>query len=117
MSRHPLRRLFAILFAVAFFNATMMQGMSAVAMPAHTDMSMTMAANDGAPPSQPMPCRGMMPSCMIDIGCIFVIGIPAPPPRLVVHLTWAPVSYPWPAVEASDGGARAPDLRPPIRLT
>jgi hypothetical protein len=117
MSRHFLRRLFAILIAVAFFNATMMQGMPAVAMPAHTDTAMTMAATDGAPASQPMPCKGVMPSCMIDIGCIFVIGILTPVSRLAVYLSWAPISYPWPAGEASVGRDRAPDLRPPIRLS
>jgi hypothetical protein len=119
MSRHPLRRLLATLLAVAFFSASMMQAMPAVAMPFGANMAggMTMAAPDGSPDSAPMPCKGMTPACMIDLGCIFMIGIPVPEAPVAVHLVWAPVSYHWPSVVAPDGGIQAPDLRPPIRLS
>ena len=117
MSRHPLRRLLAILLAVAFFSASMVQVMPAGAMPAGMDM--TMVAHDGNPASQPMPCplQGHDADCMIGLGCIFMIGIPVPDAsRVVVHLAWTPVTYHWPSAAANDGRIRAPDLRPPIRL-
>jgi hypothetical protein len=117
MTRHSLRRLFAILCAVAFFSASVMQAMPAIAMPAPMDMSMPMAAGDN-PDSQPMPpCKGMSPACMIDLGCIFLIGVAAPAPSPVVaQLPWTEVSYRLSPGEAPDGRNRAPDLRPPIRL-
>jgi hypothetical protein len=115
MYRHRLRRLFAILFAVAFFSASTLQVMSAVAMPAGMDM--TMAAHDGSTPdSAPTPCKGMTPACMIDLGCIFMIGVPVPASQVVVPLAWSTVTYHWPSVGSADGRIRAPDLRPPIRL-
>ena len=118
MSFHPLRRLFAILFAVAFFSASMLQVMPAVAVPAGMDMKtdMAMVAHDGNPDSAPMPCKGMTPACMTDLGCIFMIGVTVPTPQLVVHRARYPVSYHWPSIEMADGSIRAPDLRPPIRL-
>ncbi len=109
MSRHPLRRLFAILVAVAFFSASMAQ-----AMPVGSNM--TMAAHDGSADSPPMPCKGMTPACMIDLGCIFMIGVPILASQMAVHMAWSPVNYQWPSVAIADGGTRAPDLRPPIRL-
>jgi hypothetical protein len=115
MSRHPLRRLFAILLVAAFFSASMLQVMPAVAMPAGTGM--TLVAHDGSPDSPPMPCKGITPACMIDLGCIFMIGVPVPAAPLVVHLAWASVVYHWPSAVAADGRIRAPDLRPPIRLS
>ena len=114
MLSEPLRRLFAIVLAVAFFHAAILQVMPSVAMP--TGMDLAMAAHDGNPDSAPMPCKGMNRACMTDLGCIFMIGVTVPNPQLVVHRAWFPVSYHWPANEMTDGSIRAPDLRPPIRL-
>jgi hypothetical protein len=114
MSGHPFRRLFAILFAVAFFGASTLRVMPAVAMP--VGMDMTMAAQGGAPDTAPMPCKGMTPACMTDVGCIFMIGVPVPAASMVVGLAWAPVTWHWWPVEVAAGRVRAPELRPPIRL-
>jgi hypothetical protein len=124
MSRHPLRRLLAILLAVAFFSASMVQVTPAGAMPADTTpadtmpagMDMTMVAHDGNADCPPMPCKGMTTDCMIGLGCIFMIGVPVPDASLVVALAWAPATYRWPSAAPADGRVRAPDLRPPIRL-
>jgi hypothetical protein len=114
MSGHPFRRLFAILFAVAFFGASTLRVMPAVAMPAGMDM--TVAAHGAAPDTAPMPCKGMTPACMTDVGCIFMIGVPVPVAPMVVDLAWAPVTWHWWPVEVAAGRVRAPELRPPIRL-
>ena len=114
MYGQPLKRLFAILVAVAFFHASMLQAMPAAAMQASADM--TMATYDGNPDSSPMPCKGMTPTCMIDLGCIFMIAAPVPASQVIVRVAWSTVSYQWPSVAIKDGRIRAPDLRPPIRL-
>ena len=114
MSGHPFRRLFTILFTVAFFGASTLRVMPAIAMPAGMDM--TMAAQGGAPDTAPMPCKGMTPACMTDVGCIFMIGVPVPIASMVAGLAWAPVTWHWWPVEVAAGRVRAPELRPPIRL-
>lgn len=119
MHRHRLRRLFAILFAAVFFGASMLQVVPAAAMPMSADIPMAadmpMAAHDGNPDSAPMPCKGMTPACMTDIGCVFMIGVSVPVSRAVVQLSWFPVTYQRSQVAIAGGGIRAPDLRPPIR--
>ena len=115
MSGHPFRRLFAILFAVAFFGASTLRVMPAVAVPAGMDMTMA-AQGGGAPATAPMPCKGMTPACMTDVGCIFMIGVPVPAASMAVGLAWAPVTWHWWPVEVAAGRVRAPELRPPIRL-
>jgi hypothetical protein len=115
MTCHPIRRLFAILLTVAFFSASMMQIMPAAASPAGMDMAMSMQGGD-TPDTSPMPCKGMAPGCMTDLGCIFMIGVTVPTAPVSVQLAWAAVSYRWQSVEIADGRIRAPDLRPPIRL-
>jgi hypothetical protein len=114
MSGHPFRRLLAILFAVAFFGASTLRVMPAVAMPAGMDM--TMVAQGATPDTVPMPCKGMTPACMTDVGCIFMIGVPVPAASMVVGLLWAPVTWQWWPVEVATGRVRAPELRPPIQL-
>jgi hypothetical protein len=109
VSRHPLRRLFVILFAVTFFGVSTLQAMP-------TGMDMTVAASSGTPDTAPMPCKGMTPACMTDQGCIFMIGVPVPIAPAAVDLAWAPVTWHWSPVEVADGRIRAPELRPPIRL-
>src|SRR5882672_3217973 len=91
MSRHLLRRLFATLLAVAIFSASTLQIISVVTKP--MDASMTMVARHGTPDSPPMPCEGMTPGCMIDLGCFFTIAIIAPSGANAVHLAWAPFTY------------------------
>jgi len=124
MSRPLFRRVFAILFALAFFSASTLQVMPGGAMPMNADMTvgmstmgMSMAAHDGTPDAPPMPCKGMTPACMTDFGCVFMVAVPVVPAvPLVVHLAWASITYRWPSAEIADGRIQAPDLRPPIRL-
>lgn len=112
MSGHPVRRLFAILLAVAFFGASTLRVMPAVAMVAGTDMTMA----SGAPDTAPMPCKDMTPACMTEVGCIFMVGIAVPVVPMAVDLAWAPVTYQWSRAGAPDERIRGPELRPPIRL-
>ena len=117
MSRHPFRRLFAILFAIALLSAPP-RIMTVAAMPMAMDMTAgaVMAAQDGDPDGAPAPCKGMAPGCMTEPGCVFMIGFPAPVPQIIVKLAWAPVSYARPSTMLDEGRVRTPDLRPPISL-
>src|ERR1051326_9184494 len=109
MSGHPFRRLFAILYAVAFFSVSMLQVMPAVAMPAGMDMTVIATDSGGTPDAPAMPCKDMPPACMTDQGCIFMIGMPVPATPAVVALTWAVVTWHWPPADVADAGIRAPD--------
>ena len=71
---------------------------------------------DASPDSLPMPCKGMVPVCMADLGCIFMIGVSVPASQVVVHMAWSPVNHQWPSVAIADGSVRSPDLRLPVRL-
>ena len=120
-----------ILFAGAFFSASMVQAMPAGAMsmnPAGVmSMSqagvmsmtgdMTMLVHHDTSDNAPMPCKGITPACMNDLGCIYIVGIAVPATALVVWRAFAPVAYLGPAGGVPDRREQAPDLRPPIRST
>lgn len=114
MSLRRARHLFSVLIAIAFIGAATLQALAAVAIP--VDAGMVMATPDDATDSAPVPCKGMTRACMVDLGCVLMVGVPAPASPIAVRLAWLPVSYQPPANTDADGNIRAPDLRPPIRL-
>ena len=77
-----LRRILALLIVTAYLGATMLQVAPTFA--ANAGMSSSMAGMMHKPDGQndKMPCKGMLPNCMIDIGCIFVVSVPTPDPDL-----------------------------------
>jgi hypothetical protein len=62
-----------------------------------------------------MPCKGMLPNCMTDIGCIFLVSVPSPDLNLFTTTTWSSVIY-HNASEALRGRSIKPALGPPISL-
>lgn len=109
MSTRLLRRLTAILLVTAFFGASMLQSA-----PAGTAVgNMAMAGQDQS--GKAMPCKDMTPTCMIDLGCIFLLSLPASEALTVTAITWSPVAY-WPSSRLTYGRMVAPDLQPPIPL-
>jgi hypothetical protein len=62
-----------------------------------------------------MPCKGMLPNCMTDIGCIFLVSVPSPDLNLFTTTTWSSVIY-QNASEALRGRSIKPALGPPISL-
>ena len=62
-----------------------------------------------------MPCKGMLPNCVTDIGCIFLVSVPAPDLNLFTTTTWSSVIY-HNASEALRGRSIKPALGPPISL-
>ena len=106
-----LRQLVVVVTLGALLNAGAMQ----LAFPlqaAPPDMAM-MTPADG---TVPMPCKGTMPVCMTDLGCVLMIGLPSAPPALTMTLlSWSRVHYGEPA-QLAEGLTRKPALDPPIFL-
>jgi len=105
-----LRRILALLIVTAYLGATMLQV-------ANAGMSSSMAGMMHKPDGQndKMPCKGMLPNCMIDIGCIFVVSVPTPDPDLFTPTSWSSVMYDS-ASDALHGRTIKPALGPPISL-
>src|SRR5262245_26825505 len=88
----PFSRILTLLLAAAYIGATML----AIA-PSGNDMSSAAIAGmmheqDG--PGDRMPCKGMVPGCVTDLGCVFLVSLAAPGPTLVTVTAWSSVTYP-----------------------
>jgi len=111
-----LRRIAALLIVTAYIGATMLQVAPTYA--ANTGMSgSSMAGMMHEPDGQTekMPCKGMLPNCMTDIGCIFLVTMPAPDLDLFTRTSWSSVIYDS-ASDALRGRTIKPALGPPISL-
>ena len=96
----------------AFLGASVAQGMWPAQTGAVSGMT-TMAQTDG---NAPMPCKGMTPACMTDLGCVVMIGLPSVSPTpTMTRLSWQRVRYDNLA-QSADGLTRKPALDPPIFL-
>ena len=105
-----LRRILMILLAGAFFGAATLQ-VSLSLSAAHTEMAMVdQNGGDG----NPMPCKGITLNCLSDLGCIFMISLPAPQLTIATDPAWSAVVYGLPS-NAAAGRSIAPDLGPPIQ--
>jgi hypothetical protein len=116
MQMKLLRRILTLLIVTAYISATMFQvapsyaanaGMSSAA------MNGMMHEHNGQ--GEKMPCKGMLPNCVTDIGCIFLVSLPAPDLTLVALTAWSSVIYNNTS-EGSRGRTIKPALRPPISL-
>jgi hypothetical protein len=110
-----LRRLLALLIVTAYLGATILQVAPTFA--ANAGMSGSMAGMMHEPDGQndKMPCKGMLPNCMIDIGCIFLVSVPTPDPDLFTPTSWSSVMYDS-VSDALHGRTIKPPLGPPISL-
>ena len=111
-----LRRFIALLIVTAYVGATVFQVAPVFAASAATGS----AAMHGMMHEEPghgdkMPCKGMLPDCITDIGCIFLVSVPTPDLNLFTTTTWSSVIY-HNASEALRGRSIKPALGPPISL-
>jgi hypothetical protein len=109
-----LRQILALLIVTAYVGATMLQVAPSYA--ANADMSSSfmngmMHEQDGQ--GDKMPCKGMLPGCVTDLGCIFLVSLPAPNVTLFTVTVWSSVIYDN-ASEALPGRTIKPALGPPI---
>jgi hypothetical protein len=116
MSVKLLRRILALLIVTAYLGATVLQ--AAPVYPASADMSsssMNGMMHEHDSPGDRMPCKGMLPNCVTDIGCIFLVSLPTPNVALFTVTAWSSVIYDN-APEALPGRTIKPALGPPIFL-
>ena len=109
-----LRRILILLIVTAYVGATMLQVVPVYA--ADADMSRSsmngmMHEHDGQ--TDKMPCKGMLPGCVTDLGCIFLVSLPAPNVTLFTVTAWSSVIYDK-ASDALPGRTIKPALGPPI---
>ena len=125
MLRRLLRRLVFLVTLAAFLGAGVTQAMPSATMMASPEMAMTMVmpmtmdvAQDGdAMPchKDPAPCQEQLPGCMLDLGCVFLIGLPLPSALTATPLSWSTITY-WARPDGVAGLSRKPALDPPISL-
>ena len=114
MSVNLLRRILALLIVTAYVGATVFQVAPAHAANANMSSSSIngmMHEQDGQ--GDKMPCKGMLPGCVTDLGCIFLVSLPAPNVTLFTVTAWSSVIYDK-ASDALPGRTIKPALGPPI---
>jgi hypothetical protein len=109
-----LRQTLALLIVTAYVGATMFQVAPTYA--ANADMSSAamngmMHEQDGQ--GDKMPCKGMLPGCITELGCIFLVSLPSTDLTLVTVTAWSSVIYDN-ASEGLPGRTIKPALGPPI---
>lgn len=109
MAHLMVRRFFVALALIALIGTGFAQATMAVPV-ASSDNVMTMSDTSEAP----MPCcPEKAPPCVTDMGCVFMIGIPAQPAMTSTPLSWLPVTYPE-IHDSGEGLSLEPELTPPI---
>jgi hypothetical protein len=110
-----LRRILALLIVTAYVGAMVK---AAPTYAAHADMnhsSMNGMMHEHDSPDDRMPCKGMLPNCVTDIGCVFLVCLPVPDLTLVAMTAWSSVIYDNTS-EGSRGHIIEPALGPPIPI-
>jgi hypothetical protein len=111
-----LRQILTLLIVTAYVGATMLQVAPSYA--ANADMSpagMGGMMHDEDNPGDKMPCKGMLPGCVGDLGCIFLVSLPAPDLTLLTAMAWSSVNYDY-SLQGLRGRTIKPALGPPISL-
>jgi hypothetical protein len=111
-----LRRILTLIIVTAYIGATMLPAAPTYAADAamsSSSMNGLMHDQDGR--GDKMPCKGMLPNCVTDIGCIFLVSLPAPGLNFFTTTSWSSVIYDN-APEALGGRTIKPALGPPISL-
>jgi hypothetical protein len=111
-----LRQILTLLIVTAYVGATVFQvapTYAANAAMSSSSMNGMMHEQDG--PGDKMPCKGMLPGCVTDLGCVFLVSVPAPDLTLVTMTAWSSVIYTG-SSESLRGRSIKPALGPPISL-
>ena len=111
-----LRRILVLLIVTAYVGATVFQIAPVFAASAGTgSAAMNDMMHEEPGQGEKMPCKGMLPGCITDIGCIFLVSVPTPDLTLVTMTTWSSVIY-HNSSDALRGRTIKPALGPPISL-
>jgi hypothetical protein len=87
-----LRQLISMLLVAAYLSATILVT-APVAYAAPSEMSGMMMKQDGTGDQTPMPCKGVKAGCVTELGCVFMVSLPAPDLTLTAAIDWLPVTY------------------------
>jgi hypothetical protein len=109
-----LRQIFSVLLVVAYVSATILTtAPGADAAPPAMANGMMMTTGQ-AGDAMPMPCsKGMKSSCVTELGCIFMVSLPAAHFGGATTIAWSAVTYTV-AKEFLRGHSIKPALGPPI---
>jgi hypothetical protein len=117
------QRLITVLTAVAFMLAMSVQaipsaealGLTSVAKAADMDEHCPRMAAEHPDRGMPqlMPCKGIMPDCVKQIGCIGSPNVPSRSAEMQRRVSYTTVIY-WSPAEERTGLSVEPDLVPPI---
>ena len=113
MSVNLLRRILALLIVTAYVGATVLQVAPANANMSSSSINGMMHEQDGQ--GDKMPCKGMLPGCVTDLDCIFLVSLPAPNVALFTVTAWSSVIYAG-SSQSLRGRSIQPALGPPISL-
>ena len=108
-----LRQILTLLIVTAYIGATMLPAAPTHA--ANAGMNHAGMMHDHQNPGDnKMPCKGMLPGCVTDVGCIFFVTLPPPGLTVPTATAWSSVSYDN-ASQGLHGRTVEPALGPPIR--
>src|SRR5262249_1337249 len=112
-----LRQVLALLIVTAYIGATIVQAAPSYAGTMHR-AAMNHAAmggmmHDHDNPGDKIPCKGMLPGCVSDLGCIFLVSLPARDLTFATVTAWSSVTYDHP-FQGLHGRTIKPALGPPI---
>jgi hypothetical protein len=107
-----LRQIISVLLVAAYLSATIfVTAPAASAAPSEmSGMTMQHGTNDQ------MPCKGLKTGCVTELGCVFMVSLPAPDLTITAAIDWSPVTYTVSA-EFLDGRSTKPALGPPRSFT
>ena len=109
-----LRRILVLLIVTAYVGATVFQVAPVfAASPATGSAAMSGMMHEEPGQGDKMPCKGMLPGCVTDLGCIFLVSLPAQNVPLFTVTAWSSVIYDK-ASDALPGRTIKPALGPPI---
>ena len=111
-----LRRILALFIVTAYIGATVLQAAPTYAATAYmSSSSMSGMTHDQDGQGDKMPCKGMLPGCVTDLGCIFLVSLPTPHAGLFTVTAWSSVIYTG-SSQSLHGRSIKPALGPPIFL-
>jgi hypothetical protein len=108
-----LRQILVLLIVTAYIGATMLPAAPSFAASTHAAMDGMM--NDQTSPHDKMRCKGTLPGCITDLGCIVLVSLPAPDLAFATVAAWSSVTYDN-ALHGLHGRTIKPALGPPIRV-
>ena len=107
-----LRQILTLLIVTAYIGARLLPAAPSHA--ANAGMNHAGMMHDHQNPGDnKMPCKGMLPGCVTDVGCIFFVTLPPPGLTVLTVTAWSSVSYDN-ASQGMHGRTIKPALGPPI---